>query len=132
MTKGSKYEDGRKIKDIAVLIRKDIKEAQKIGHIEAGIDVRVRSVCQSGKNYIDIELVNVPYGFRVFTTNPYEFRKKTTRMQGVLDKLSAIVNAYKLNIDCECESNFYSYVGIDPILERAIKDKEAVMLQEIK
>ena len=111
MTKGSKYEDGRNVKDIAVLIRKDIKKAQSIGQIEEGIDTRVRSTCQSGKNYIDVEIVNVPYGFRVFITNPHEFRKKTAKMQDILDKLRGIVDEYKL--EEEGNQSFYSYVGID-------------------
>jgi hypothetical protein len=75
--KGERYEEGGHldVKDIAKLMRRDIREAIKAGDLPKGIKTSVRISRYSGGRSIDISVTALPEGF-VWYTDEYAIETK--------------------------------------------------------
>lgn len=133
--KGSLYEETRKmdLRDIAKLIRKDLKAAIKDGTIPK-VKTSVRMSRYSGGQSLAVEIRTVPEGFVILSRerleddrkNPHGFPSRTLKTDEaakLLEAVEGLVNRYNFDksdsqTDYFC-NRFYQHVGFDSDLTRA-------------
>ena len=81
----------RPLRDIAADIRRDIKAAQKSGHIPTDVNVSVR--CRDGLA-IDVKLQGWTRDQLFAETDPYDFPQATEAAMAVVNRVEAIRESY--------------------------------------
>jgi hypothetical protein len=146
---GSKYVQGRSTKEIARLIRQEIKKGISDGTYPKGLKVSVRYKSFSGGSSIDCDIVALPKGFRVYSretsgsmgeagarpedllNSPGQYCSKySSELAELRGKLKAMVQAYRRD-DSDAmvdyfDVNFYGgYFELSWEIEKSLRDNKS-------
>lgn len=128
---GSKYVAGRSRKEIASLIRQDIKAGIKSGDLPKGLKCSIRC---SGSS-IDCDIVGLPAGFPVWNEAVGGGHRCESawdpKFSELRNKLRALVQAYRYD-DSDAmtdyfDTNFYGgYFDLSWKFERSLRDRKSL------
>jgi hypothetical protein len=141
---GSKYVQGRSTKEIASLIRQEIKKGIADGTYPKGLKVSVRYKSFSGGSSIDCDIVALPKGFRVYSrtieagarpedllNSPGQYCSNySSELAELRGKLKAMVQAYRRD-DSDAmvdyfDVNFYGgYFELGWEIEKSLRDNKS-------
>lgn len=142
---GKKYDKSLDVTDIAVLVRKDVKDGIKKGELPAALKVSVRVSRYSMGRSISIEVKEVPEGFTIrnperikfeesdpnWIRRASEFPIQTAEASALQDKLEAILAAYNYD-GSDLMTDYYNvnFAGSVTWHSKLTKrDRERVMAQ---